>query len=444
MGGNYTQDLDNDTVNHVFLFYQHKSTQAVPLLGMMELCRRHLYLHFSLGTTVLLFDLIYCLSKVRTAARVSILSLLVAYSALSHGETEAEYQQRLQALSASIEALQKELRSTKNDKDKLQASLRKSEEKQATLAKRIVRIKEALDREKKRLAQLQRQRVELENAKTQQQSGINDSIRQAYKMGQSSALQLLLNQEDPATTHRLTRYHRYIIAERQQVISDYNATLDKLRTIETDINESTQTLTEQQQALQQQQQALRSTQKNRLAVIKKMRRSLTSQEQQLTSLTADQQRLQTLLDEATSALANITLPENTRPFADLRGKLPFPTQGNISQHYGRPQFGGKLKRNGILVGNTMGADVVSVHYGRVIFADYLRGHGLLLIVDHGDGYMSLYGHNETLLKAVGEWVGAGEKIATVGNSGGQTQVGLYFEIRHKGAPINPQPWLAKR
>lgn len=383
------------------------------------------------------------LLRARHCAWLVSLSALITYSFELRAETEAEYQQRLQALSETIETLQSELRSTKNDKDKLQTSLRASEEKQAELAKKIVRIKEALAREKKQLAQLQRQRVELDNAKKLQQQGIDLSLRQAYKMGQHSQLKLLLNQETGAQTGRLTRYHQYIVQARQTAIDDYNSTLSQLSTVEQKIQASSEQLTQQQQSLNKQQRTLRSTQKQRLSVMKKIQQSLSNQDKQLSKLNADQLRLQTLLDEATKALSNLNLLGDTTPFKDLRGQLPYPAQGKVLQAYGKPQFGGKLKRNGVLIGSDMGSDVVAVHYGRVIFADYLRGQGLLLIIDHGDGYMSLYGHNETLLKAVGEWVTAGEKIATVGNSGGQAQIGLYFEIRRKGTPINPQPWLAR-
>jgi septal ring factor EnvC (AmiA/AmiB activator) len=237
------------------------------------------------------------------------------------------------------------------------------------------------------------------------------------------------------------RYHDYIVAAHQAQITEYTHTLTELATITQRINASSKALTQQRKSLEGQQQALAKSKTQRLAAIKKISQSLRKKDQQLSTLNADQQRLQTLLEEAINTLSNLQLPSNAEPFRTLRGKMPTPTKGKTLLSYGKPQFDGKLKRNGILIGNRMGADVVSVHYGRVIFSDYLRGHGLLLILDHGDGYMSLYGHNETLLKEVGEWASASEKIATVGNSGGQTQVGLYFEIRHKGKPQNPQPWL---
>jgi septal ring factor EnvC (AmiA/AmiB activator) len=371
------------------------------------------------------------------------LGLLLVTSIATNAETETEYQQRLQALAGTIKTIQNQLRSTKNDKNKLQSSLQESEQKQAALAKEIARIEEALRREKKQLARLRRQRAKLDKDKHEQQLSLDDTIRQAHRLGQQSGIKLLLNQQQPQHISRLVRYHRYIVNAHQIAVKDFIHTLDELTAVSEKINVVAHSLVQQQQDLESEQETLRSSQKKRLGVMRKISRSLRDQGQQLSTLNADQQRLQNLLDEATNTLANLTLPENTTPFNTLRGRLPFPTQGKILQAYGKPQFDGKLNRNGILIGNRMGADVVSVHYGRVIFSDYLRGHGLLIIIDHGDGYMSLYGHNEMLLKAVGEWVSASEKVATVGNSGGQTQIGLYFEIRNKGAPVNPQPWLQK-
>jgi murein hydrolase activator len=367
--------------------------------------------------------------------------LVVMTSHISHAETEAEYQQRLQTLGVTIKTLQSELRSTKDTKNQLQNSLQESEERRSALTKKVNNIKEALAREKKSLNQLQSQRNELETNKQKQKSAIDVTIRQAYKLGQQSQLQLLLNQESPQRIDRLMRYHDYIVAAHQDQIAEYTHTLAELVTVTERINKSTNALVQQRKTLESQQQALANSKTQRLAAIKKISQSLRQKGQRLSTLNADQQRLQRLLEEAINTLSNLQLPSNAEPFKTLRGKLPMPTKGKVLLSYGKPQFEGKLKRNGILIGSSMGADVVSVHYGRVIFSDYLRGHGLLLILDHGDGYMSLYGHNETLLKEVGEWASAGEKIATVGNSGGQTQVGLYFEIRHKGKPQNPQPWL---
>lgn len=375
---------------------------------------------------------------------VMVLGLSVSFSSATMAESEAEYQQRLQALSQSIKALQEELKTAKASKNKLQQALQASEESIATHTKKVSTIKEALAREKKQLSQLQAQRAELVKNKDAQQQHIIEAIRHTYQLGQQSQLKLLLNQEDPERISRLVKYHDYIVSAHQQKIATYTHTIKTLNTLEKTIERTQDQLQQRYKTLTQQQQSLNNAQKQRIASLNTLSQSLRKKGTQLSTLTDDRDRLQDLLDEATNALANLSLPSGAEAFSKTKGKLPFPTQGKIIHAFGSPQFDGQLTRNGIYIRNKSGAKVVSVHHGRVIFSAYFRSNGLLLIVDHGDGYMSLYGNNETLLKETGDWVSTGETIATVGNSGGQQTMGLYFEIRHQGQPQDPQPWLRRR
>jgi septal ring factor EnvC (AmiA/AmiB activator) len=365
----------------------------------------------------------------------------VSFSPPSSAETEAEYQKRLSELSQSIKSLQAEVKAARNSKDKLQQSLQTSEEDVAKYTQRVSEIKEALAREKKRLSQLQTQRAELVENKDKQQHYITEAIRHTYQLGQQSRLKLLLNQEDPERISRLVKYHDYIVAAHQQKITVYTHTLRELDQVEQSIVQSQQALETRHQQLAQRQKSLKQSHAQRQSSLAQLNRSLKQKGKKLSTLRDDRNHLQDLLDKATNALANLRLPSGTKAFVKVKGQLPLPTKGKIIHRFGSPQFDGQIKRNGIFIRNRIGAKVVSVHHGRVIFSDYLRGHGLLLILDHGDGYMSLYGHNQTLQKEIGDWVSTGESIATVGNSGGQQQVGLYFEIRHQGRPQNPQPWL---
>lgn len=375
------------------------------------------------------------------AATVACLGLIMT-SPAAMADTETEKQQRIEELTASIQKLKEELNAAKSSKDELQSSLQLSEEEVGKLTKKVEAIKEALAREKKQLAQLQANRAELEQQRLTQKDHIEETLVSVYQLGQQSQIKLLLNQEAPEKMGRLIRYHDYIVKAHQQQIERYLQTIDELNGLEPKLIAAQDSLKAQQQQLQQRQQQLQQSQRQRRTALKKLNASLKQKNQHLSLMTQDRQRLQNLLDEMIS-LANLPLPEDSTPFANTRGKLPMPTAGKIVYRYGSPQFDGKLKRNGVVIANKAGAKVVSVHHGRVIFSDYLRGHGLLLIIDHGDGYMSLYGHNQTLLKDIGDWASSGETIATVGNSGGQQRNALYFEIRHKGQPQNPQRWLAK-
>lgn len=391
------------------------------------------------------FIVYFLLSHLRSATYhlvlLMTLSAALAIAPISMAESDTEYQARLKALSASIKTLQAELKNAHNSKDKLQESLQTSEEDIAKFTKKVSTIKEALAREKKRLSQLQAQRAELVNNKNTQQAHIEEAIRHNYQLGQQSQLKLILNQEDPERISRMVKYHDYIIAAHQVKITTYRQTLRDLDQLENQIHASKQQLETRIQQLSQRQKDLKRSHSKRQSALKQLTGSLKQKGKKLATLTNDRQRLQDLLDKATNALANLNLPKGTEAFIKAKGKLPLPTQGKILYRFGSTQSNGQLKRNGIFIKNRMGAKVVSVHHGRVIFSDYLRGHGLLLILDHGNGYMSLYGHNQTLQKEIGDWVGTGDTIATVGNTGGRQQVGLYFEIRHQGRPQNPHPWL---
>jgi septal ring factor EnvC (AmiA/AmiB activator) len=157
-------------------------------------------------------------------------------------------------------------------------------------------------------------------------------------------------------------------------------------------------------------------------------------------LKANQSALEKVLRAVQESMADLPANLGNSPFASLQGKLKWPAQGRMVHHFGAYREQGALRWNGVLIAAPPGSPVRAVHHGRVVFADWMRGFGNLIIVDHGGGYMSLYGHNESLLKGPGDWVRGGETLATSGNSGGQSQAGLYFEIRHKGTPVNPARW----
>jgi len=371
---------------------------------------------------------------------IVLLALMTA--SLGYTQTpEAEYEQRLKALQASISELQKELKKVKNSRGELQQSLENSEVEIGKKLKNIKKIEEALSRQKKQLSQLRNKRSQLDKRKQQQQHNIAETINQAYRLGHQSHIKLLLNQEEPSRISRLMRYHEYVVNAREQKIADFLQTLKELDAIEPEIVATTQGLEKNRGALKKQYHHLKASQAQRLATLKTLNSRLKSKGAALGKMKSDRSRLQRLLDEATQALANLALPEGTTAFKQLKGKLPLPTQGKLLHRYGSVRSPGPLKWNGIFISGTKGRDVISVHHGHVIFSDYLRGHGLLLIVDHGGGYRSLYAHNQALYKETGEWVAKGEKIAAIGNSGGLTQAGLYFEIRFKGQPQNPQRWL---
>ena len=369
------------------------------------------------------------------------LSVVLMTNSTNANSTDKEYEKRLNELQQSISELQQQLTKVEGSRSDLQQLLKKSEVDIGKLTKKIDTLKEALAREKKQLSQLQTERSQLELSRDYQQEQIIDIINRSYRLGRQSHIKLLLNQQQPTLISRLLRYHKYLIRARAEKINDYRETMARLSQLESKIIASSNILENRRQALNQRYQQLRNSQLKRIEVLNKLNVDFNTKNSRLVELEQDRQRLQMLLDEAANSLANLKLPDDALLFKQLRGELPKPSTGKVLHHYGSYRSSSRLTWSGIFYDDIPGSDVTAVHYGRVIFSDYLKGHGLLLIIDHGDGYMSLYAHNQALYKETGDWVSGEEVIASVGNSGGLESAGLYFEIRHQGQPQDPGKWL---
>ena len=369
------------------------------------------------------------------------LFVVLMTNSTSANSTDEEYEKRLNELQQSISELQQQLTKVEGSRSDLQQLLKKSEVDIGKLTKKIDTLKEALAREKKQLSQLQTERSQLELSRDYQQEQIIDIINRSYRLGRQSHIKLLLNQQQPTLISRLLRYHKYLIRARAEKINDYRETMARLSQLESKIIASSNILENRRQALNQRYQQLRNSQLKRIEVLNKLNADFNTKNSRLVELEQDRQRLQMLLDEAANSLANLKLPDDALLFKQLRGELPKPSTGKVLHHYGSYRSSSRLTWSGIFYDDIPGSDVTAVHYGRVIFSDYLKGHGLLLIIDHGDGYMSLYAHNQALYKETGDWVSGEEVIASVGNSGGLESAGLYFEIRHQGQPQDPRKWL---
>ncbi len=365
--------------------------------------------------------------------------ILVTLSTTVSAQTDAEYQHQLDKLKANISKITHDLDTVKGARTELEKELQKSETHISALNQKIQQIQEALNSEKKQLAALQSERAALQEKRKTQQDQAGQYINAAYQLGQQSGLKLLLNQEDPAKVSRLLTYYDFFIKAHSDKIQAYLDTLQRLSEVEPAILASTQTLEKNRQQLQEQQKQLRSSQAQRKITLSKLNSDITAKQNSLQTLQRDRKRLQQLLDEMSQMLGSLTPPGDSTPFSKRQGKMIWPTQGQIRSTFGSPR-NGRLNWDGIFIESREGTPVKAIHTGHVVFSDYLRGQGMLIIIDHGDGYMSLYAHNQTLLKDTGDWIKAGEIIATVGNSGGLTTPGLYFEIRRKGNPVNPARW----
>ena len=239
------------------------------------------------------------------------------------------------------------------------------------------------------------------------------------------------------------RYQEYYQRARTRRLKDVNSELSELREVSLRVNQARKVLLDKRSEVQAHASKLQQAQSARQQTLAKLNRSLDQRGDSLSQLKRDQQRLQKLLEDMRRSLDDIPADLGGTPFGKLTGKLPWPVAGSIATGY-NSQREGALRWQGVILNAPAGTPVRAIHSGRVVFADWLRGYGLLTIVDHGHGYLTLYGYNQSLLREVGEWVSAGDSLALAGNSGGNHASGLYFEIRHRGEAVNPTRWCNRR
>jgi septal ring factor EnvC (AmiA/AmiB activator) len=353
---------------------------------------------------------------------------------------DANYQAKLQLLQSTIAELKVELEKVKGSRNQLQTNLQSSEVDISQLVKKIERLKGDLASQKKHLAQLNNQRNELQQSQKQQQHIIIQHINAAHRLGQQSQLKLLLNQQHPAELARTLKYYQYFLDARSEKIDSYIQTISEINTLEPQITQQTKQIQSDKQDLEKQHLTLKQRQNDRRLALKEIQQSISSKDKELKKLVDDKKQLAMLIKQLSEAIANINLSGNDQPFAQRRGKMTLPSKGKVSHRFGSPRIAGRLNWEGVIITAPEGTPVKAVHHGRVVFADYMRGHGLLLIIDHGDSFMSLYANNQILMRDVGDWISSNEEIGRVGTTGGQTLAGLYFEIRHNGKPVDPNIW----
>jgi len=358
-----------------------------------------------------------------------------------HAQQEREARQKLDAVRAEIKALTAQQRETEGERGDAARSLREKETAVAAVAKDVLTLDEKIAAQQAQLDQLNARRVKLEAALKTQREALAALLRSAYALGRNEELKLLLQQDDVAAIARVLAYHRYFQRARIGRIDQLSADLQQLAEVQDSIRQKAAELAATRDARSAEGQKLQSERTERAALLEQLDARLKEQGARVAALGKDEQALSELLEKLRDVFADIPKQlSGAEPFASMRGRLAWPLTGKVVVRFGATDDSGR-RSSGLLVSAKTGTPVHAVSHGRVAFADWLRGYGLMIIVDHGDGYLSLYGCNETLLKDVGDWVNAGEAIASSGDSGGQKTAGLYFELRAKGQAVDPKAWL---
>lgn len=370
--------------------------------------------------------------------------LLFSLSLSAFADPDAEEaEKRLKKIQNEISELRDLLEEKRGEQGKLQAELRTQEKRINKVSKELRDIDNKLDTLQTTLAKKRKQKQKQLNVLEKHQKALEKLALNAYMMGHQEPIKLFLNQDDPALVGRTLAYYQYFNRERLERINDINLALKDLRETERVIAAKTADLEATRAQKEASRNKLIKARKERKNVLARLSREIRKKGKSLDNLLEDEENLQNLISSINEALSDIppSLDEGT-PFPKMKGKLPWPVKGSVSNQFGKQRAGtqGKLRWNGVNISASRGKAVFSIARGRVAYADWMKGLGLLVIIDHGDGYMTLYGHNESLYVAPGGWVSQGDIIGTVGDSGGSNQPSLYFEIRHNRKPVNPGKW----
>ncbi|MBP5987771.1 MAG: peptidoglycan DD-metalloendopeptidase family protein [Azonexus sp.] len=411
----------------------------------------------------------------------------------------AEKQADLGELRSKIDGLRKELSASEENKADAGDRLRESERQISRLQRELNELNEQRTHLQKKLRNLEQQSQELGVTLGQQQSQLERLLYKQYLRGTPDSLQLLLNGDDPNQIARDLHYLSAIALTRAELMGEIAATLDRKKALAADAKERSAELAEVEAEQQKRHADLQKQREERKALFAELSSKVKAQRKEIGNLQQNEKRLTNLIDRLSKILAaqaaqaaraaeaarmaeakaaaaarqrekrppageekeptrQATAPEPSRPrqaeaenryepapsdgsFARQRGSLRLPVRGAVSGRFGAPRDGGGTWR-GLFIKAASGSEVKAIAGGRVVFSEWMRGFGNLLIVDHGNAYLSIYGNNDSLLKQVGQAVKGGETVATVGNSGGNPESGLYFELRHQGQPIDPMKWAS--
>lgn len=377
----------------------------------------------------------------------SILTLFYPLSAFS------DNQENLTVLRERIQSLQKELASKEALKQDTSEALQETEHAIHSINQKLTKLLEKDRKANEDFKQLQAQYQQIKNEIELERNQLEKLLYQQYLKGQQDYLRLVVNQKDPHQIARDLHYYKKFSLAAAESIKDLQNHQNQIQDLTHASHQKKQEIITIQSEYSTQRQKLEQAKNKHHVMLTQISGQITQQQQEINKLQSDEKRITNLVNEinkllvqekSKNTLINSKLPNASTtgiPFSSLRGKLNLPVRGKLLNSFGGQRSGKHVMWKGLFIQSPNGSDVKAISEGRVVFADWLRGFGNLMILDHGNNYMSLYGNNETLLKKVGDIIRGGDTIATVGNSGGNPDTGLYFELRHKGKPFDPLSWI---
>ncbi len=378
--------------------------------------------------------------RVTRCAAVAVLLTLLAPMASS--PATADRDRELEALRARIGQINEQMRKDVARRDTALDALRSAEGRIEAVRKNLAGIRAERAAGEERLRELAARQAEREAALAAGKGDLAGQVRAAFMNGRQEQLRMLFNQENPATAGRMTVYYRYLSEQRAERINVVAGQVAELRALAAEVAAQTRALADLEARRGDELAALQSAREERASLVNRINARLQESGAAVATMREEESRLVELIRELEELLRDFPVGSQ-EAFSRLRGELAWPVRGRLLADFGQPRVGREIKWNGVLVGAERGAPVRAIARGRVAFSDWLPGLGLLVVLEHSEGYISLYGHNDTLTREAGEWLDAGDVLATVGDSGGQPRPALYFEIRRGKTPQNPHPWFRR-
>ena len=387
----------------------------------------------SLNTIQVFGKLLSCLIILSSLIFVD---LSIAADITNHKKSKQQNTNKLNDVQQAIAQQEFNISTANKSRVSLENQLKNDDLAIAKAAKSISKTDQQLKITNKKIASLSKEKKQLGADKIRQERLLAQQLRSAYTTGQHDYLKLVLNQDESEKIQRTISYYQYLNNARINEINKFQVTITQLMQVATQHQEQVAQLETLKVNQQQQRKNLSDNKNKRSRTLVALSTKLLSSKQQLAKLKTEEASLTAALQKLT---ALIRAEVDLMGLSKLKRQLSWPVKGRILRKFGSRKQG-YLKWKGVLLGAPIGRQVQTIHNGTILFSDWLKGYGLLTVIDHGNGYMSLYAHNQTLLKSVGDRVETGEPIALVGQSGGQDQAGLYFEIRHQGKAVNPKLW----
>jgi septal ring factor EnvC (AmiA/AmiB activator) len=362
----------------------------------------------------------------------------------------------LNKVESDINEVTQNMQHLSEQKDSLQSLLADIEKHYGEIAALLKTLQSKIDKKRDSLDNIRQDMQGYQSEIDKLSKQLADQIKVAYAIGQKEKLKLLLNQQDPVLSSRMMVYFNYFNKERLKKLADLDAAVQRLDQLDKQKQTETELLEQDLERKKSEQAVLDEARKQRNELLVKIGTDFSSSEQQLSQLQESENRLKSLMaslpiteaelavDPEQAIELSSSVEDSSEPkagFSSLKGKLPWPVNGKLAQKFGSARMAGTW--DGVLIDANEGLEIKAVTTGKVVYAEWMRSYGLLLIIDHGQGYMTLYAFNQSLYKQVGDWVATGDVIASVGQSGGRSQSGLYFGIRNKGVPIDPLEWCQR-